>query len=102
MESKGAKGNPIVIECEIEVENRPSKKEIREKRRRERCKAISCALGVALIFDLLVFAIAILSSAWSVGAYAFLAVFVIAPPMFWLMAVDFDEPPYTSEVFFGD
>ena len=76
-------------------------------RRREmdhkRAQTVSCALGVALLFDILVFLIAILSSAWDVGAYAFIAVFFIVPPLTWFMCSNFDDSPLSPEEreFFG-
>ena len=66
------------------------------ERKRERnlksCQVAACALGVILFFDVLVFVIAILSAAWDVGAYAFLAVFVIVPLMTWFMGANLEGP----------
>lgn len=67
-------------------------RERRRERNRKRCKAVACALGIILFFDIIVFLIAILTSAWDVGAYAFLAVFVIVPPMTWCIGANLDGP----------
>ncbi len=58
---------------------------------------MACALGVILIFDVLVFAIALLSAAWDVGAYAFVAVFFIVPPLSWLMPSCLNGTPLSPE-----
>ena len=54
------------------------------ERRREKNKEIALgvagALGIALVFDILIFFIAILDFNVEVVTYAFLAVFVIVPP----------------------
>lgn len=72
-------------------------RERRRERNHKRAQAASCVLGIALVFDILIFLIAILSSAWDVGAYAFIAVFFIVPPMTWFMCSNFNATPLSPE-----
>lgn len=104
MENETNKGNPAEIKCEVRAETARSvsKREKKKERSRKRMQAVSCALGIALVFDILIFLIAILSSAWDVGAYAFLAVFVIVPPMVWCMPANFEESSLPSWWYRGD
>lgn len=104
MENETNKGKNPEIKCEVRIETarRVSKREKKRERNRKRMQTVSCALSIALVFDILTFIIAILSSAWDVGAYALLAVFVIVPPMVWCMPANFEESPLPSWWYRGD
>lgn len=69
----------------------------RRERNHKRAQGAACVLGVALFLDILVFLIAILSSAWDVGACAFIAVFFIVPPMIWFAYSYLDDTPFSAE-----
>ena len=72
-------------------------RERRRERNHKRAQAVACALGIALILDAIIFLIAILCSAWDVGAYAFIAVFFIVPPLTWFTYSCLNDTPLSHE-----
>ncbi len=69
-------------------------RERRKEKNREILKVTWCALGVALFFDMLILFIDLLSSAWTVAAYAFLAACVILPINICLAVENMDGPSF--------
>ncbi len=87
------KGSPY-IQCEIEVESSTDKKAKRRERNKKRAMVASTVLCLALFFDILVFIIALLSNDIDTAAFTFLAIFVIVPPMIFLVGFNDDSPFY--------
>ena len=62
----------------------------RKRRNRKALFAVGCVLGLILIADILVCVISFMRGYTDVAVYAFLALFVIVPPLTWIAAQNLD------------
>ena len=68
-----------------------SKKTMERKRRnRKALLAVGCVLGLVLIADILVCVISFMRGYIDAAVYAFLALFVIVPPLTWIAVHNLD------------
>ncbi len=79
-------------------------RERRKERNKRIIKGMPCALGLILVTDLFVYLVASLIGDTDVAAYAFLAIFLIVPPMTWAVCENLSYSPSSLEEreLFGD
>lgn len=62
----------------------------RKRRNRKALLAVGCVLGLVLIADILVCVISFMRGYIDAAVYAFLALFVIVPPLTWIAVHNLD------------